>query len=45
MLDHENGGRRRVDGMVAGAAEPTAKRAKADEAKEEEAKEEEDPLV
>ena len=31
--------------MVAGAAEPTAKRAKADEAKEEEAKEEEDPLV
>ena len=36
MLDHENGGRRRVDGMVAVAAEPTAKCAKKDK---------EDPLV
>ena len=35
-LDHGDGGRRRVDGMVAGAAEPTAKRAKKDK---------EDPLV
>ena len=35
-VDHEDGGRRRVDGMVAGAADPTAKRAK---------KEKEDPLV
>ena len=34
------GGRRRVDGMVAGTGEPSAKRAKVDEAKEEE-----DPLV
>ena len=36
MLDHENGGRRPVDGMVAVAAEPTAKAAKKDK---------EDPLV
>ena len=36
MLDHENGGRRRVDGMAAVAAEPTAKGAKKDK---------EDPLV
>ena len=36
MLDHENGGRRRVDGMAAVAAEPTAKCAKKDK---------EDPLV
>ena len=35
-VDQEDGGRRRVDGMVAGAADPTAKRAK---------KEKEDPLV
>ena len=35
-LDLENRGRRRFDGMVAGAAEPTAKRAKKDK---------EDPLV
>ena len=35
-----DGGRRRVDGMVAGAGEPTAKRAKVGEAEEEE-----DPLV
>ena len=36
MLDHENRGRRRVDGMAAVAAEPTAKCAKKDK---------EDPLV
>ena len=35
-LDHEDGERRRFDEMVAGAAEPTAKRAKKDK---------EDPLV